>query len=116
MAARIREQLLVVVHVEDDVEARRQIGVEHVVDTRHESGFDRIGRRAERMGGKAHRQPDRREACLPDAGRVRVLERAAPRTLARRLEHVGEVDAFAERERNARGGPGGGTGREGSGL
>ena len=116
MAVRVCEQLLIMVHVEDDVETGGQIGFEHVVDARHENGVDRVGRPGERMGGEAHRQPHRSEARLANAGRVGVLECATPIALAGRFEHVGEVNAFAERQRHPGGRPRRWPGREAGGL
>ena len=102
------EDLVIMMHVEDDVEAGGEVGVDDVAHAGHELGIDRVGRRGAGMAREAHRQAYRRESRLADVGRVRIAERpSAPGGLARRLERVAEIDAFADRQGDSGGGAGG---------
>jgi hypothetical protein len=66
------------------------------------------------MAREAHRQAHRRETGLADIGRVGVAEPpSAPAGLARRLERVAEIDAFADRQGDSGGGASGRRRRHG---
>ena len=121
---RVAVELVVVVHVEHDVEALGEQLVDNRFDPREERRVDRERRRRRRMVAPAHRQPHRGEACRGrDVDKLVPHGQGAPghpHAFLGSLQHVAEVHAAAHRRGRGpgRAGPPGraGTGHGGKGL